>query len=98
MNLGQTIKSIRKQRDYTQEELATACMITQTYLSQIENNLKDPNLSVLKTIAEKLSLPLPILFFLSLNEEDVEPSKIEIFRQLDPLVKQVIDELFQIQE
>lgn len=98
MNLGQTIKSIRKQRNYTQEQFASACLITQTYLSQIENNLKDPNLSVLKTIAEKLSVPLPILFFLSLNEADVQPEKRELFKDIDPLVKRVIDELFQIQE
>jgi len=96
MNLGHTIKTIRKQRQYTQDEFASACSITQTYLSQIENNLREPNLSVLKTIAEKLSIPLPVLFFISLNEEDVQPDKREMFRKLDPLIKRIIDELFQV--
>src|SRR5580658_4758855 len=98
MNLGNTIKNIRKHKGFSQGEFAIICGITQTYLSQIENNLKDPNLSVLKTIAEKLSVPLPILFFLSLNEADVQPEKRELFKDIDPLVKRVIDELFQIQE
>ncbi len=96
MNLGNAIKNIRKQRGHTQQEFASACRITQTYLSQIENNLKDPNLSVLKTIAEKLSVPLPILFFQSITENDVAPGKRAMFKQIDPLVKNLIDELFNV--
>jgi XRE family transcriptional regulator, regulator of sulfur utilization len=96
MNLGNVIKSIRKQRGYTQQEFASACQITQTYLSQIENNLKDPNLSVLKTIAEKLSVPLPIVFFQSITEDDVQPRKRVMFKKIDPLVKKIIDELFNV--
>jgi transcriptional regulator with XRE-family HTH domain len=96
MNLGNAIKCIRKQRGFTQQEFASACRISQTYLSQIENNLKEPNLSVLKAIAEKLSIPLPILFFQSITEEDVQPRKRVMFKKIDPLVKKIIDELFNV--
>jgi transcriptional regulator with XRE-family HTH domain len=96
MNLGHVIKNVRKARGYTQDEFASVCRITQTYLSQIENNLKDPSLSVLKTIAEKLSVPLPILFFQSITEEDVQPEKKAMFKKIDPLVKKLIDELFTV--
>ena len=36
MDLGITIKNIRKQKKQTQSEFATSCGITQTYLSQID--------------------------------------------------------------
>ena len=96
MNLGNTIKDIRKHKGYTQGEFALECGITQTYLSQIENNQKEPNLSVLKTIAEKLAIPLPILFFLSITEEDVQPEKREMFSVIDPAVKKIINEIFTV--
>lgn len=96
MNLGNIIKTIRKQRGLTQGEFAPLCGITQTYLSQIETNQKDPNLSVLKTIAEKLSVPLPIIFFLALNEEDIQPEKREIFASIGPGIKGIINDLFSV--
>ena len=96
MNLGNTIKNIRKHKGYTQGEFALECGITQTYLSQIENNQKEPNLSVLKTIADKLSIPLPILFFLSITEDDVQLEKREMFNLIDPAIKKIINEIFPV--
>ena len=96
MDLGSTKKRIRKAKGFTQEQFAPVCGITQTYLSQIETNQKDPNLSVLKSIAEKLCVPLPILFFQSITEEDVQPSKKEFFNAISPSVKQIIDEIFTV--
>jgi transcriptional regulator with XRE-family HTH domain len=78
MDLGSIIKDIRKQKGQTQNEFASLCGITQTYLSQIESNSKEPNLSTLKTISNNLNIPLPILFFLSMTEEDVQPNKREV--------------------
>lgn len=96
MNLGTVIKNIRKQRGQTQQEFASSCGITQTYLSQIENNNKEPNLSTLKEISNNLGLPLPILFFLSLNEEDISPEKREVFEKLNPQVKTLINDFFNV--
>ncbi|PZR02458.1 MAG: transcriptional regulator [Flavobacterium psychrophilum] len=96
MNLGNTIKDIRKHKGYTQGDFAMECGITQTYLSQIENNQKEPNLSVLKKISEKLVVPLPILFFLSITEEDVQQEKREMFNTISPTVKNIINEIFTV--
>ena len=96
MDLGTTIKNIRKQRGQTQGEFAALCGITQTYLSQIEGNLKEPNLSTLKSISKCLKLPLPILFFLSMTEEDVQPSKRKAFALVNPSVKSLINEFFTV--
>jgi transcriptional regulator with XRE-family HTH domain len=96
MDLGTTIKNLRKQRDQTQTEFATLCGITQTYLSQIENNLKDPNLSLIDKIGKALNIPVPILFFLSLNEEDIPENKRQAFMLMGQPIKSFINELFTI--
>lgn len=96
MNLGTVIKNIRKQKGQTQSEFASVCGITQTYLSQIEGNLKEPNLSILKEISNNLDVPLPILFFLSLDENDVNPEKRKAFEIINPSVKSLVSEFFAV--
>ncbi|MBK7683990.1 MAG: helix-turn-helix transcriptional regulator [Bacteroidetes bacterium] len=70
--------------------------ITQTYLSQIEGNLKEPNFSKLKAISDGLGVPLPILFFLSMTEEDVKPNKRNAFKIVSPSVNSLVNEFFAI--
>lgn len=96
MNLGSVIKNIRKQKGLTQKEFALKCGITQTYLSQIENNNKEPNMARLKEIGVQLDTPLPILFFLSLNEDDVPQEKRSAFAIVNPSVKSFINEFFAV--
>ena len=96
MDLGITIKKIRKQKGQTQCEFASLCGISQTYLSQVESNQKQPNLATLKIISEKLNVPLPILFFLSMTEEDVQPNKREAFVIVSPSVKSLVNEFFAV--
>lgn len=94
MNLGATIKSLRKQKGQTQEEFASRCGITQTYLSQIEGNLKEPNLSTLKSISDQMNVPLPIIFFLSMTDDDVQPNKRKAYEIVGPSVKSLVNEFF----
>jgi len=96
MNLGIVIKNIRKQKGQTQGEFASLCGITQTYLSQIESNLKEPNLSTLKKISDNLGIPLPILFFQSLTNDDVHPSKRDAFELVNPSIKSLVNEFFAV--
>ncbi len=97
MNLGMKIKQLRKQKSLNQSEFASLCGITQTYLSQIENNQKEPNISTLKKISLELEIPLPILFFLSMDENDVKPEKREAFNLVNPSVNSlVVNEFFAV--
>ena len=82
MDLGRAIAQLRKKQCLNQKSLARKCSISQTYLSQIENNRKDPNLSTLKEISRALEVPLPILFFLAMNDGDIPEGKREAFGQL----------------
>lgn len=94
MNLGYAIKQARKQRGLRQNVFAEICEITPAYLSQIENNLKEPNLSILKTISEKLGIPLPFLFFLALDERDIKSEKKQAYNMIEPAIKSLVNEFF----
>ena len=94
MDLGNTIKVYRIQKGLKQNELANMCNITQAYLSKIEGNQKEPALSILKTIASSLHVPLPVLFFMSLSSEDIDPKKREAFKIIEPSIKGMIHNFF----
>ncbi len=94
MNLGATINHIRKSRGLKQGELAKLTGLTQTYLSLIEKNKREPNLTALKKIGNALSVPLPILFFLSLDESDIPKKKLESFEKIGPILKSILSQYF----
>jgi len=94
MNLGNTINTLRKQKGIKQGDLADKSGLTQAYVSQIEKNKKEPNMSALKRICEALDIPVPILFFLSMDKDDIPPKKRDAFEMLSPSIKSFIGEFF----
>lgn len=96
MNIGTVIKKARKKADLNQKEFAAACDLSQAYLSQIETNQKEPNLATLKSIAEKLELPLPILLYFSLEAEDISESKREAFLSINNTVNSIFSDFFDL--
>ena len=94
MEIGLTIKHFRKLKGIKQKELATKAKISPSYLSQIENNSKDPNLSTIKAISKSLEIPLPVLLFISLGDNDIPKSKREGFNAIYPSIKLYIESLF----
>ena len=93
MNLGETIKLLRKRNGLNQSQLAELCDITVTYLSLIENGKKEPTLSLLKMIANSLQVPLPILLFSALTEEDIPESRKEFFNVIKPSIDSMLHNL-----
>lgn len=94
MDIGSIIKKLRRARKITQTQLAKSSGITQTYLSQIENNQKEPTIPTLKLIAESLSVPLPILLFMAIEGKDIPENKREAYDVVSPSVKSLLDTLF----
>ena len=94
MEVGTTIKSFRKKLGISQEQLAEISNITQAYLSQIENNKKDPNLSTLKAVCDALNIPISVLFLSSISEDDVPEGKKEAYQIMAPAMKEMITSLF----
>ena len=94
MKLGDTIKRLRKESSIPQKEFAQRCGITNTYLSLIENNRRPPGPKLLQRIAENLEVPVPIIYFLSIENEDIPDSKKESFKILGAPIKAMFEKLF----
>ena len=58
VKLGNRVREMRRERGWTQVELAEMLGIDRSYLSEIESGKKDPSLRVLKTIANGFKLTL----------------------------------------
>lgn len=56
MNLGKKISTTRKLNNITATDLAKSIGISQSYLSEIENNKKTPNIEIIIKIAQNLNL------------------------------------------
>lgn len=91
MDIGKTIRELRKKKGLKQNQLAEKAQLTQAYLSKIESNSKEPTIGSLKSIADSLNVPLPILFFHSMTDEDVEPHKREAFKIILPSLKGMVE-------
>jgi len=50
--LGAMIQEARKEKGMTQQELADKCGTTKSYISRLENNVKEVRLSTLQKIVE----------------------------------------------
>ena len=51
-HIGEIIQELRKKKDMTQEELAEKVGTTKSYISKIENNIKEARISTLQKIVE----------------------------------------------
>lgn len=57
-SLGQTIRAAREARGFTQAELASRAQVAQAYLSYLEQDQREPSLSIAARIARELDIPL----------------------------------------
>ena len=69
--LGHKIRSLRKSRGFTLQDIGDSAGCTKAYISQIEKGVVSPSISVLKRIATALGVKLVDLF-LGPGEEDEE--------------------------
>ena len=53
---GRNVRSLRKQRHLTQEELAALCHVHQHYISDIERGVRNVSLRVVETIVRALGV------------------------------------------
>ena len=91
MNIGSAIEIIRKKKSMRQNQLAERAGITQSYLSLIESNKKEPNTKTLKIIASALDTPLPILLLYAIDKEDIPEHKRPAFNVIMPLIQGMIE-------
>ena len=71
MNVGQAIRLCRTQRGASQTDVAQEASCSVSYLSMLENNKRDPTLSMLTKIARALHVPIGVLFVLAAERDDL---------------------------
>ena len=60
--IGEKIRSIRKKIGLTINEVASEIGVTSGYISQIERDLIEPSLTVLRKLSKVLETPIPLFF------------------------------------
>lgn len=80
MNIGNALKDIRKGMKISQKELAEKVGISNTYISEIENNSRRPSVDVLKSISDGLGVNFLYLILKSLEEQDLKNENKADFR------------------
>lgn len=93
MNIGETLKKLRQDRGLTQEDVINKLGISQTYLSQLERDRKEPSGEMLRKICKLYKVAPQIVVWQSLQEKDIQKNKLAIFKELKPAVDDLIAEL-----
>lgn len=76
MKLGEKIKSLRKSKGISQEELASMLKINRNYLSRIETGKSEPTSGILRDIATIFSVDLnSLLDIVSEDNKNVDKVK-----------------------
>jgi len=76
MDIGATIRTIRKRKKITIAQLCEATGLSQGFVSQVENNKTSPSIATLENIAQALHVPLA---YLLLRQEE----RMEIIRKAE---------------
>ena len=61
MDIGSTIRAIRKRKNITIAQICEATGLSQGFMSQVETNKTSPSISTLESIAQALNVPLAYL-------------------------------------
>ncbi len=72
--LGRRIKTLRKDRGLTQEELGEASGVNYKFLGSLERGLENPSVATLEKIATALEVELMELF--RFHHEETNPAKL----------------------
>ena len=81
MNIGESLRRLRLQRNLTQEEMADRCELSKGFISQVERELASPSIATLKDMLECLGSNLKEFFSESGDEKTV-------YAQSDMFVKE----------
>ena len=95
MNIGQTLKKLRKEKKITQSELAKECGLAKSYISMIENGQNIPSIPVLEKMCNYLNIPLPLFTLLAYEDADIPEEKREFLNKVQPLMKALLEKTYE---
>lgn len=71
MTFGRAVRLVRLASNLTHEELSVKTKLSSSYISQIENDQKNPSLSTMKKLATGLRVPLSIIIMMMERDNPV---------------------------
>ena len=92
LHLGNAIKVCRAHRGLTQARLAKQAGISLSYLSLLENDKRDANISTLESIAQGLRIPLNLLFFLASDVQELQGLPEGVRDKLSSVILRLLNE------
>ena len=93
MDLGNAIKTLRKQKKITQKQLAELSEISTNALCSIEKGQSFPSKATISKICSSLKIPESYLLLFSITEDDIPEDKRVLYRALaEPLKEGLIHE------
>jgi transcriptional regulator with XRE-family HTH domain len=90
MNIGQSIREIRKSKGLNQKQLSERCGMSFNALCQIETGRTLPQRTTLNKICVILNVPVSYIYFNSLDEKDVQENKIPVFKALKKAIMEFL--------
>lgn len=85
---------MREKKQLTQKQVAQACDITPEYLSKIENEVKLPSMILLKKLSKVLNIPLSVINYMAINDEDIPTEKAADYAKVKSITDKIIDYVF----
>jgi transcriptional regulator with XRE-family HTH domain len=85
MDLGKAVKKARG-KYFTQEEIAQMTGVTNIYVSLVENNKRLPCLNWVIKFGMAVNVPVPVLFYLAMDEYDATDGMEAEYMVMKPLI------------
>ena len=92
--IGEVIHTIIKSRGITQMALAKSSGLSKVAIGQIIKGHYYPRDKSLRKISDALNVPIPVLRFFSISEDDIPFNKRETYAKAEPVIKELLKDLF----
>jgi transcriptional regulator with XRE-family HTH domain len=76
MTFGQVVRYLRQSQGLSQVSLAADLKISPSYLSQLENDKREPTIPLARLMAKRLGVPAQLLFASALADEADQDSDV----------------------
>ncbi len=86
--LGRRIRSLRKSRNLTQEQLGANCDVNYKFIGAVERGEENPSLKTLQKIAGALGVELFDLFRFKHEERDLSKIKKDLLETINQIEKE----------
>lgn len=93
MNLGTAIQKARTGK-YNQLEIARLTGVTNSYISMIEHNHKEPSLSWLNFYGLVVGVPVSVIFWMAITPEDISEDMVTDYEVMKPLIDDYMKQCF----